>query len=93
MPWAKLVILRLWGVEVFPHPELEPREAEVLPRPLVRMKAEPRGVGLAPAPGVKLRFMVHQLHHLASISLKIRVLHLADIIWVIHFRIRNREGP
>ena len=92
VPWAKLGIQRLWGVEVFPHLELGPREAEVLPRPLVRMKAEPRGAGLVPVPGVKLRFTVHQLHHLVSISLKIHALHLAEILWVIHFRTRRREG-
>ena len=92
VPWVKLVTQRLWGVEVFPHLEPRPREAEVLPRPQVRVMVEPRGAEFFQAPGVKLRFTVHQLHHMVSISLKIRVLHLAEILWVIHFRIRNREG-
>ena len=79
VPWVKLLIQRLWGVEVFPHLELGPREAEVLPRPLVRMKAEPRGAGLVPAPGVKLRFTVHQLHHMVVINLEVHLLHLVEI--------------
>ena len=92
VPWAKLVIQRLWGVEVFPHLELGPREAEVLPRPLVRVKAKPRGAGLVPAPGVKLLFMVHRLHHLVSINLKIHVHLLVKMLWVIHIRIRGKGG-
>ena len=87
--WVKV---KFRGVEVLPHLELGPREAEVLPRPLVRTKAEPRRAGLVPAPGVKLLFMVHRLRHLVSISLKIHVHLSAKILWVIHFRIRRREG-
>ena len=93
VPSFRLPDQKLQRVGVIPHLEQEPRVAEVLPHPKARVKVEPRGAEFFQAPGVKLRFTVHRLHHMVSINLKIRVLHLAEILWVIHFRIRNREGP
>ena len=78
-------------VGAIPHLEQEPRVAEVIPRPKARVKGEPRGAEFFLAHGVKLRFTAHRSHLMVSINLKIRVLHLAEMLLVIHFRILDRE--
>ena len=90
-PSLRLLDQKLQRVGVIPHLEQEPRVAEVLPHPKARVKVEPRGAEFFLAPGVKLRFTVHRSHLLVLINLKIRVLHLAEMLLVIHIRILDRE--